>query len=576
MGTQCGSYPPSDPNTTNHCNDYNNKYYMRDFCSLAGVGGKSYRQKWCGKLGSENEWGVEDTNGTHTCTYNSCKEYQYMGSGCCKGCCGIVGKSVDCIRRQFNGDPITCCLQDKVCNDYGSGDAPPACFSDSAKKDTCAPCHRDITSAPDTKADGSSRSCKDAKVPSCRELLLDYCSGQDLQNLYDTSWMERWYNPATGEETPMSCPYALKRNLYAGLGCNAADIPFTSEGGCVPYQSSGDLSASGVEWGQQLMALVFEKYRENGFTIGATPGTVGYNPFQEYLYQMCCTTPVICQSGLKESCSVYSTQRLSYYPQVANWCGCYLPDHEYDEYVNRYQINQECTPTCNRPGSIPLVAGDGDPYLCTQTVCLIDDIAINLVSSDISGQISINQVCGNCGNGDGGSCSCIIQDNTITGVEASIGNISINESCGSTQCIITNPDPNGSPPTLTVPCEVATDSNSAFVQEQEKAAEAQAQLTRRENVTRLIIIGVALLLIALLYFLLWGTDKISKKRAKKKGVPIPSYPRSSGVGIGDLSLRGAASGSERDTSIGGFTLTSGVPSESLTSSRIGSMSYGGR
>jgi len=374
--------------------------------------------------------------------------------------------------------------------------------------------------------------------------------------------MERWYNPATGEETPMSCPYALKRNLYAGLGCNAADISLSSEYGCTPYQSSGSLSASGAEWGQQLMSLVFEKYSTNGFTIGATPGTAGYNPFQEFLYQLCCTTPVICQQGLMESCSIYSTQRLSYYPQVANWCGCYLPDHEYDPYVNRYQINKECTPTCNRNGSIPMVEGDGSPYLCTQTVCLIDDIAVNLVSSDLSGDISINQLCGNCGSGGEGtaSCSCIIEDNTIIGVEASIGSISINESCSSTQCTIANPDPKASPPTLAVPCEIATDPDSAFAQELEKAQQSQDKLDTRENISRLVIIGVALLLIALVYFLLWGSDRYREKRTKaKKGAATIPQPRSSSADVGTLSLltpSGAAVQSSSDVRIGSLSLLS--------------------
>ncbi len=548
MGTQCGGYPPPDPNTTNHCNDYGSKYYMRDFCSLAGVGGKSNRIKWCGKLGTTDEWGVDDTNGTHDCTYDSCKEYRVLGTGCCEGCCGIVGKSVDCKRQQFKGDPLKCCLQDKVCTySHANDDAPPECFSDTNKKYTCAPCHRDVTSSGSTKADGSKKTCDEAKVRNCKELILDYCSGADT-NDDDVTWMDRWYNPVTGIETPQSCMYALKRNLYTGLGCHAADITMSSSTGtCSPYIASGDLSASGAIWGQDLMNAVFEKYKKNGYTIGSTPGTSGYNPFQEFLYQICCTAPILCQKPLDDSCSIYSAQRLSYNPQVANWCGCYLPQHEYDEYVNKNQINKECTPTCNRPGSIPSVTGDGDPYLCTQTVCLIDDISINLVSSDLSGDVSINQMCSNCNStsseGSTATCSCIIQDNTIIGVEAQIGGISINESCSTTQCSISNPDPDGSPPVLTVPCDQVTNPDEAFAEEQARQEESQAKITRQENITKIIIIILAIIAIWVAYLIINRKEK--PKAPKIKGVPMASQTqdmssmvgsRSIGSGLGATSL----------------------------------------
>lgn len=489
MGTQCGSFPLHSPDTTNKCSsDIGDYYDMPDFCTYAGPGGKSYREDWCGQLGAPGEWGVSnDGNGHGSCHYADCKPYVQLGTGCCRGCCGIIGEGVRCVREKFTGDKVQCCYNDNACT-TPDGNPPTACFSDPYLKNTCDPKHRDITSS------------------DCGDYMIQYCSGQDIADESDVSWMERWFNPITGEEVcdrknkKGCCVYALKRQLYKDYKqCDQVDKTIQLIGKtdkCSPNTEHA-LSASGVEWGQKLMDKVFEKYRKNGFVLGARPGEQGYYPFQDFLYQICCSAPVICQTGLSNTCGIYTAERLSYNPDVANWCGCYLPDGQYADYVNKYQINKECTPMCNRKNSIPIVSGDNTPKPCTQTDCFINNVSIDLINSTV-GDVNISQMCGNCQSkvpGGVSSCSCVISDTSIDGANAQIQGININEACSSTKCRVTNPDPNGSPAYIEIPCDQAG-SSDAFGNANSELLKKEQEKKRTRNV---IIIIVAILILALFF-----------------------------------------------------------------------------
>lgn len=567
MGNQCDSYPAPDPVTNNHCNDYGGEYYMQDFCSLAGVGGSSQRQEWCGKMGASGEWGVQDTGGTYSCTYDDCNSYKPMpgGSGCCGGCCGIIGKSVVCQRTKFTGDPIKCCLQDNVCNDGGIGRnprctpsqqqssdtcdtptenyAPSTCFSDSSRQDTCSPCHRDITSTTSGQLHDSVSTCGRQGETTCQDLIYEYCTGADLA-VGDTSWTERWFNPDTGQEG--DCAYAVKRNLFKDVTDNTTGQPLScslsnnlqlisTNGQCTPYLNTENFNSQGVAWSKDLISGIFNRYAADGFVVGSEPGTLGYSPFQEVMYQICCTVPIICQQGLNQTCSSYDAQRLSLNPNVANLCGCYLPDIEYQKYVDSYQINRECTPMCNRLQSIPSVRGDGTPVLCNQDICLIDNIAINLASVNVNGTVDISQVCGSCNASEGSSasCTCIVSDNTIEAAGAAIGNINIDEQCGSSTCVVTNPDPNGNPPTLSIPCDQITDPNSDFAKQLALLEEQQRKINRRNNLIKLAVLLLGIIIVVVVYFVF--KPRKSTVVTKVSPSPVPTSTKVTG-GVGSVHL----------------------------------------
>jgi hypothetical protein len=368
--------------------------------------------------------------------------------------------------------------------------------------------------------------------------MLDYCSGADLLDPDDISWMIRW--TGTPPETAdiegsgfQPCVYALKRNLYPNIPQQSilAANPIGT-GTCQPITQFGPLSASGTIWAQELMNDVFNKYAENGFRIGAIPGTDDYNPFQEFLYELCCAYPIVCKDGLNSTCSMYSTQRLIDNPGAAGFCGCYLPPDEYASYVDTYQINKECTPMCNRPNVILEVDGSGNPLTCTQDVCMIDDNTIGLANTTVTGGISINQICGNCG--DDATCTCIVADNTIEGANADIGGgININNVCGSTQCNVTNPY-GGDPPTLVVPCDEMDDPTTAFDEQYQEYLRQQIAIKRAQQITVLVILFLAILVIIVAYFFIrpnWYTPEeqdviITGNVKKKQGVQLPAKSKS--------------------------------------------------
>lgn len=512
MGNICDKFPLPDPNTTNHCDDYFSgeptlsqptpgSYTMNDFCTYAGIGGSSYRTEWCDKLGSPGEWGVYDLgqDGPPLCFYNNCNPYQNMGEGYCGWCTGTRGASVICIRKEFHGDPIKCCLQDKVCTSPGPGDpdshtdAPSSCFSDKEKKDTCAPCHRDVTSNDFTKADGSKFSCTEKGLISCQEYVIEYCSGQDL-SIGDSSWIHRWTDPDITTGIP-PCIYALKRNIFSDVGCPAINIPLTNSSGfCTPV--TVPLSAQGTIWARTLMNSTLERYALDGFVLGTNPGDVGYDTFQDTVYQLGCAVPIIMEDSLNRICSVYTAEGVSRNPTIANFCGCYLNSAEYIKYVNDYQVDKECTPMCNRLTTIPIISGDNQPVRCNQSSCIIDDITINIISSNIGQSgIGISQVCGNCSgnnNNSTGSCNCIISSDVIDAVNANIGGINISEQCSSSICSIPNPNPFGTPPTVSIPCDQITNPSDDFNNEVNKIKEEEARAKQRK--TMVIIFTILLFL----------------------------------------------------------------------------------
>lgn len=593
MGGHCDKYyPPPDPDVSNHCSDFGTYYYLPNFCAKSGNAGKNYRVSWCDKIGDDGEWYPKSTGGSdihRNCTYDSCEPYRAFDTYCCSGCCGTYGGSgVDCQRKKFAGDSVVCCLKDlnfvnkpiyvrNPANTVGidAGPGIAGCYSDTAMKRTCSPCNRDITTYDGGKVDGSDYNCGTYGNDSCRDAMYDYCSGADLLDPNDLSWMTRWTGTPPESEgiVDQPCVYALKRNLYPSVTYDVISNmnPIGTAGTCAPVLQGIPLSTSGTVWSQGLMNAVFTKYAENGFYIGAIPGTVGYNEFQEFLYELCCAYPIICQDGLNSTCSMYSAQRLTTNANIAGWCGCYLPEAEYTTYINNYQINKECTPMCNRVSTIPMVYGDGSPISCTQSVCMIDNNTIGLANSTVNGGINFNQVCGNCG--EDASCTCIVSGNTVEGAGASIGGgINLNNYCGSTQCSVPNPN-GGSPSVLTVPCDQMNDPDSAFSQQLALYYAEQAAIKRDQIITVLIVIFIALVIIIIAFFLIrpnWKDavekDVTLKQKTKKltgaeapKIVSMPSSTseptiQQSSFKIGTSSMS-EAPGFSSSSSIGGESLS---------------------
>jgi len=358
------------------------------------------------------------------------------------------GNAVVCQRAAFNGDPSLCCMQDVDCQGREYTGAPgqnPLCFTDLSASgqnyagiypnvygpggnplpNTCDPKYRDISS------------------PACGQPVADFCLGTDLP-ASDTSWLGRWVGPA-GSPAKGGCLYALQRRLFSVGGtagiCTTGPLPAPgapcgSLFGGPGVESTIKATSQGVLWASDLMGRVLEKYQRQGFVLGTPPGTAGYSPFQDFLYEnVCCPYPAVCQGALAGYCRRFSGQRVSLSPLAARLCGCHLAPQAYQSYTTRYQISPACTPTCTYPGTVPQTDASGAPVSCTQNVCLIDDLTINLAQSSVGGDISISQFCSNCASGAGARCSCIVQDETLDAVSARIGkNILTGTECSQTTC----------------------------------------------------------------------------------------------------------------------------------------------
>jgi hypothetical protein len=77
---------------------------------------------------------------------------------------------------------------------------------------------------------------------------------------------------------------------------------------------------------------------------------------------------------------------------------------------------------------------------CTQSICIIDDVTIQILSNSSTGNITFAQACGSCANNNtAGSCRCYIEDVTLQAVNSLVGDISFQQQCGTPTCYNSNP-----------------------------------------------------------------------------------------------------------------------------------------
>lgn len=470
MGGSCSGI--ETPTPTNTCSSIGQETSIPGFCTLAGVGGDRYRDEYCSLIGAPGEFGNARESGTLSCSYNSCNPTQKRPEGCCKLCCGIIGSSVSCSRIGFTGSAVPCCFSDYNCNS-GVG----------------AACYSDGTGMQNTCSDGSGTNNPNLRSivsPDCSAAIVAWCTGTaDGDDYSSDSWLARWTTP-TGF-SGNTCLTALQKNLFASPTDLCPAIPTPTPGVCNIPLTPGVFSGPGHALAQQMVGGALKHYADNGYQIGAQPGTVGYNPFQDFLYNnVCCPYPSLCQSGLKQGCAALSMERISLSPSVTQYCGCHLPDSEYAPYQDRYNIPAQCSPTCNRPDAIPLTGASGEPIICTSSTCVVDKFTLNLIDAQVGAGINFSQVCGNCSNG---GCSCIVADSTTDIVNSSIGgNVDLlTQNCGALTCTQANPSGVG-PATITVPCSAGAANNPLSAYEAALLADNAAGYRRSTTLTVVIVL----------------------------------------------------------------------------------------
>ena len=176
---------------------------------------------------------------------------------------------------------------------------------------------------------------------------------------------------------------------------------------------------------------------------------------------------------------------------------------------------------CNRFGTVPIVGINAEPVLCEQNICLIDDVTVNIVQSQIGGGIDFNQICANC---PGGQCSCIVSNTTIDIDNSTIGGnvVPVAEGCGSISCTQSNPGVTG-PAQLPVACS-GTGSVNPYAEFEAETAAAEAAANQSSLLWTIAIIGVGLILIFLIIWLL-HPNKYPHTGATVNRTPVNPNPQ---------------------------------------------------
>ena len=155
-----------------------------------------------------------------------------------------------------------------------------------------------------------------------------------------------------------------------------------------------------MAWAQELVYKFYKKYtKDYGSFIGTinTDGIIKSDQFKEVIGSICGKFPFLCSEFLSEACSSVTSEEFVYLEADArSWCGCYMKSDQYEKYTN-LDIPLECTPTCNSSKVIPLVDGNYVPKVCKDTVCVIDQLNLDITNSIYPGGFNFNQLCTSCG-----------------------------------------------------------------------------------------------------------------------------------------------------------------------------------
>jgi len=226
------------------------------------------------------------------------------------------------------------------------------------------------------------------------------------------------------------------------LMCNSSGIfdpesyfstdDFTIPGPCIDFFNS--INPSNVEEYKNIrkyMNYFFEEFENRNCKITDNVNDSNYSIIQPTLYYVCNNYGGFCEYGLnyqdddidyKGYCSNINKENLSdTNKNLSNFCGCHL---NIDQYLSEY--DSSCDTICLPNQVIKKYTDSNIRIACTQPICIISNVTINVYESD--GSLSFSQLCGS--SCIGNSCAiCIMQDVSINDVE-SLMDVNFLTSCG--------------------------------------------------------------------------------------------------------------------------------------------------
>lgn len=177
--------------------------------------------------------------------------------------------------------------------------------------------------------------------------------------------------------------------------------------------------------------LMTEYTTTYGFDFTSKTDSAKYNPFQENLIQLCSspTVPGGCDLFLTNYCSQFTREEIGSDSVRANMCGCYAPP-----LYPTQTLAPQCDPICHLVNTSQRAQPcNGTITSCSNTVCVLDDVNINLVNSNV--ETAFQQICPDCDNSTM-PCTCIISGvNIVNTLDTAGVGVSYLQYCGkNSQC----------------------------------------------------------------------------------------------------------------------------------------------
>lgn len=152
-------------------------------------------------------------------------------------------------------------------------------------------------------------------------------------------------------------------------------------------------------------------------------------------------------SLLNEFCAQFTRDDLTSDPTLNKICGCYMSTSantsyqnalglsnttvQPNQYIYSPWVTQQCDPLCALTGTIKTGSGtcgqnNCTSGMCSQTVCLMEDIDIQVINSNSN--ISLSEMCSSMVNGSGGDSICVMDNVNVDEIN-SVGSINLQQNC---------------------------------------------------------------------------------------------------------------------------------------------------
>ena len=362
-------------------------------------------------VSSPGEWtdgGVSSTN-CITATFHNGHELPSPAIGCESfTCCKVLGKRKKCVRAEFKGDNTACSMRTIIGGTFEAKNSSTTCFADDIRYRTCAP---------------------EVRGPSASDSLPyigDWCRSDDITTQVNP-------NP---QADPVGFNDSISNDTYQQW--QYSDGPE----GNYKTKWQGELANSECKVAMSVNKDTSARYREileptarrffiddNNPILDST--NPNFDPFLDEIISLCKMYPGACDEVLTERCSTVTRSDLEESEYLTRVCGCFMPDEQYGSLGN-LGVKRECEPTCVLQGTIKQGDRDGRAIECTDTLCIINNVSLNILDNSSTGNISFSQMCKSCGDvNNGGSCRCILDNITLDAVQSKVGDVNFSEACGS-------------------------------------------------------------------------------------------------------------------------------------------------